>query len=70
MPTQMMSDLLADLSTEQQQLLAGGAKPADEDGSDDQDDERDDEGTPWTPGKGSRLYKIRSRSIVRVQKIS
>ncbi|MBH8567179.1 hypothetical protein I8748_34380 [Nostoc sp. CENA67] len=70
MPTQMMSDLLADLSTEQQQLLAGGIKPGDEEGTDEQGEDRGDEGTPWVGGRGVRLYRIRSRSLVRVQRIS
>lgn len=70
MPTQMMSDLLADLSTEQQQLLAGGIKPGDEEDTNDQGEEGDDKGTPFAPGRGVRLYRIRSRSLVRVQRIS
>ncbi|BAZ50733.1 hypothetical protein NIES4103_33500 [Nostoc sp. NIES-4103] len=70
MPTQMMSDLLADLSTEQQQLLAGGIKPGDEEDTDNQDEEDDDKGTPFMGGKGVRLYRVRSRSLVRVQRIS
>jgi hypothetical protein len=69
MSTLMMSDLLAELSPEQQQLLAGGAN-----GDDDTDTETEDNGSENGEsssmfGKGSGVYLVRSRSIVRVRKL-
>ncbi|AUS99930.1 hypothetical protein CLI64_05740 [Nostoc sp. CENA543] len=56
-----LSDLMSDLSTDEQQLLAGGQFLSDsrEDGDGSSDD---DEGT-------TRLYRISSTALVRVRKI-
>jgi hypothetical protein len=73
MSIQMMSDLLEDLSTEQQQIIAGGTKAPYEEGGDEgrpEDDESDDNGgSPLVPIGGTRLYKIKSRSLVRVRRL-
>ncbi len=71
MSTLMISELLADLSPEQQQFLAGGA---DEPGTSSEskpweDDSNDGEDSDSMFGKGSGVYLIRSRSIVRVRKL-
>lgn len=42
MSTLMMSDLLEDLSVEQQQILAGGQRGRDDDDEDDREDRRGD----------------------------
>ncbi|MFN6566659.1 hypothetical protein A6770_30140 [Nostoc minutum NIES-26] len=69
MSMQMMSDLLEDLSTEQQQILAGGVKVPEEEGREEEDDNDDDAGSPLIPIGGTRLYKIKSRSLVRVRRL-
>ncbi|MBW4644721.1 MAG: hypothetical protein KME23_17310 [Goleter apudmare HA4340-LM2] len=67
MSTQMlMSDLLTDLSTDEQQLLAGGQVLGREDETDDES-EFDDEGE-MRRGR-AKTFIIRSRAIVRVRKL-
>ncbi|AFY32592.1 hypothetical protein [Calothrix sp. PCC 7507] len=69
MSTQMlMSDLLTDLSTEEQQILAGGQFTSEDESED--EDKGESEGTGRVLGS-RRLYRIRSigRAIVSVQKL-
>jgi hypothetical protein len=70
MSTLMMSDLLEDLSAEQQQILAGGQAST--------EDDEDGEDTEENGGRGFRglssgTYRItktsRTRAIVRIQKL-
>ncbi|WP_017651151.1 hypothetical protein [Fortiea contorta] len=63
MSTQMMSDLLVDLSADEQQLLAGGQVSESEKDDDDSDDDSRE------TGRRTKLYKIRSSAIVRVTKL-
>ncbi|MGJ5633328.1 hypothetical protein [Nostoc sp. CALU 1950] len=63
MSTQMMSDLLVDLSTEQQQLLAGGQRT-----SEPIDDETDDN-EPSDSGTRSRRPRYFIRGIVRLERV-
>ncbi|MEA5503343.1 hypothetical protein VB735_09525 [Halotia wernerae UHCC 0503] len=73
MSTLMMSELLSDLSPEQQQLLAGGANGSEDEGSGDETDfgssDSDEESSSSMFGKGSGVYKINSKCIVRVKKL-
>jgi hypothetical protein len=70
MSTLMMSDLLEDLSAEQQQILAGG-----QDREDDDLDDRDSEGEGFDRLMNFRggTYRVtktsRTRAIVRIQKL-
>ncbi|MHC0064504.1 hypothetical protein ACWATR_16640 [Nostoc sp. UIC 10890] len=63
MSTQMMSDLLVDLSTEQQQLLAGGQRTSEPD-----EDETDDNGLSDS-GTRSRRPRYFIRGIVRLERV-
>ncbi len=73
MSTLMMSELLAELSPEQQQLVAGGVNGSEETDTGDElkldEDESEDGESSSMFGKGSGVYLIRSRSIVRVRKL-
>jgi hypothetical protein len=66
----MMSDLLADLSAEQQQLLAGGQART---GDDLEDRDNEDDGVQGLMNLRSGTYRIRktsrTRAIVRIQKL-
>lgn len=66
----MMSDLLADLSAEQQQLLAGGQARTE---NDLEDRDTEDDGVQGLMNLRSGTYRIRktsrTRAIVRIQKL-
>jgi hypothetical protein len=61
MSTQMMSDLLVDLSAEEQQFLSGGVLSERNSEDDDESSSKDSEGT--------RLFRISSTAIVRVRRL-
>ncbi len=66
MPTQMISDLLVDLSTEQQQLLAGGQNEEEEIESDEsEDDESEDESPSFPRKRFSSFPSRRKRYVIR-----
>ncbi|MBH8552093.1 hypothetical protein I8751_06860 [Nostocaceae cyanobacterium CENA357] len=73
MSTLMMSELLADLSLEQQQLLAGGVNG--DETETESETNLEDEGSDDSEysdsmfDKKSGVYLIKSRSIVRVRKL-
>ncbi|WGV24667.1 hypothetical protein [Halotia branconii] len=74
MSTLMISELLADLSPEQQQLLAGGADGSEEPDTSGEskpweDDSDDDDDSYSMLGGKSGVYLIKSKSIVRVRKL-
>jgi len=69
MPTQTMtSELLVDLSTAQQQLLAGGQMMGLEDDNSD-DSSSEGEGVGTSPSRRPRRYRINSTAIITVQKL-
>lgn len=63
MSTQMTSDLLVDLSAEEQQLLAGGVFG-------ERDGDGDEDGGDSGRGGEGRLYRITSTAIVRVRPLT
>lgn len=67
MPTQMISDLLVDLSTEQQQLLAGGQNEEEEEMESDEseDDESEDESPSFPRKRFSPFPSRRKRFVIR-----
>lgn len=74
MSTQMLvSDLLEDLSTDEQQLLAGGQVTTGSDEDEDKDkDEEDGEDLglgKFTGRSGVYLIRSRARAIIRVRKL-